>query len=253
MQVAVQQRAVGGRILGQVLGEATGLLHEAVRHGRVHGESRQPDRPAAGAFAESGELLPRRHVQASVQVGDDLAPSLRIDAVELLGSEPLQEQRAASRVRASQVHRPSTVPASEREVLGLGLLVREGDLEHRRAPRGGHGQDQGAEAVHGQPVELQLPLGHQVLGHPRQPMHPVGPVLAPVGHPEHAVGQGEGHSRAAYGRTGSAADAPGEALYEARRAALRKVASSAGPSTMMATALVIARPVSHPPVDVSRV
>jgi hypothetical protein len=38
-----------------------------------------------------------------------------------------------------------------------------------------------------------------------------------------------------------------------RRAARRRVASTAGPRTTMATALVIARPVSKEPVEVMRV
>ena len=39
----------------------------------------------------------------------------------------------------------------------------------------------------------------------------------------------------------------------ARRAARRRVVSTAGPSTTIATALVIARPVSQLPVEVSSV
>ena len=51
-------------------------------------------------------------------------------------------------------------------------------------------------------------------------------------------------------RHGSGLDVP---VTVARRAARRSVVSTAGPSTTIATALVIARPVSQLPVEVSSV
>ena len=96
--------------------------------------------------------------------------------------------------------------------------------------------------------------------------HPEGPLrgrLRPLAHGgagsgRHAVGDDVQPRRPGYAGCPGRPHPPGHPvaltrITTARRATRRSVASTAGPSRAMASALVIARPVSQPPVEVTRV
>ena len=93
--------------------------------------------------------------------------------------EAFEQQRAAVRVGAEELHGAAPAPPLEREVLVLGLVVDEADLEHRGAPGcRADRQDQRAVPVLRRPVERQRPLVDELLGQPRQPVQPRRPVRA---------------------------------------------------------------------------
>ncbi len=139
---------------------------------------------------EQAQLRDRRDVQLRVQAGHDLA---RLEVPELgqpLGLEPFEQHRPAVRVGAQQPDRAAALPVLQREVLVLGLLVGEGDLEDGRpARRRTDRDDEGHEAVHHPAVGAQLPLLEETFDEGGQRVDPGGPVRAATGHAEDTVGQ----------------------------------------------------------------
>ncbi len=81
------------------------------------------------------------------------------------------------RIRPQQQHRAVPTPVPEREMLGLGLPVRELHLEYGALPVGRrHRHDQRAVAVERRTVDPEVPLVEQFPGQLRQPVEPGGPV-----------------------------------------------------------------------------
>ena len=174
------------------------LLDQPARGRRVAGKVGERGGPALDVRRQRAQLRRRGHVQPPVEAGHDLAGLDVPEVGEVLPVQPLEQQRVAARVGPQQRHRTVAVPVLEGQVLVLGLVVGEADLQHRGpAGHGADGDDQGAEPVRRLTVEGQLPVARDLGDQPGQPVDPPRPVVAegrlgaqPGGHVE---GQG-GHA-----------------------------------------------------------
>ena len=128
--------------------------------------------------------------RAGQQVADDAARVVDVDAAQVAGVQPLEQQGEPRRVGPHEPHRAVTVPRLQREVLRGGLRVRPGDLEDALAAHpdevaaGAEQPDRdgdGAHAARAAADGLELPLREQVADEPRQGVDPVVARLVAVG------------------------------------------------------------------------
>ena len=105
--------------------------------------------------------------------------------VEVLGVQALEQQRPTARVGAEQPDRAGAAPALHAERLVLALVVREGQLEHRRLSVPTHRDHERAEAVLRLSVDDEPPFLRELVQQPWQPVDERRPGRTAFGEGEH--------------------------------------------------------------------
>ena len=170
----MDQRRVGGRIAGEVAQQPGSLADEPARDQVRRRQWCQPLGPLRAERAQPTQLGERRPVQPAVQPGHHLAGRLDVERAEVaVGARAFQQQREPVRIGPPQLHGPVTLPGAQREVFGLGLPVRPGQLQDG-APvvLSEHRHHQRTAPSDRRPVDPQSPLVNGFVGQPRHPAQP---------------------------------------------------------------------------------